>query len=293
MYDELAKMFNSGDVKNVSLAMDIMANTDYEQSEFKILMLLSRFYASAIINNPSKNLVNFKNFLKYFNKYLSSISNPLLFCEKMLINLKEDSKDAEERRKYCIETVKEYIERHMLYNTKFKIKELEFKIKKYNAAYRTGDALISDSEYDELIEELESLDPENELLDTVGFKPQDDGRMQKLPIIMASMNKIKTIDEYFKWLKSKNIPEDTLMVCTPKFDGASFCVNEQTEDAWTRGDGIEGQYSPEHYQMVKNKNPKSEIECNFYSYGEISPFQSGDCSLHTQTMTVTVLSEAS
>ena len=83
------------------------------------------------------------------------------------------------------------------------------------------------------------------------------------------MNKIKTIDEYFKWLKSKNIPEDTLMVCTPKFDGASFCVNEQTEDAWTRGDGIEGQYSPEHYQMVKNKNPKSEIECNFYSYGEI------------------------
>ena len=126
MYDELAKMFNSGDVKNVSLAMDIMANTDYEQSEFKILMLLSRFYASAIINNPSKNLVNFKNFLKYFNKYLSSISNPLLFCEKMLINLKEDSIDAEERRKYCIETVKEYIERRMLYNTKFKIKELEF-----------------------------------------------------------------------------------------------------------------------------------------------------------------------
>ena len=31
-------------------------------------------------------------------------------------------------------------------NTSEKIKELEFKIKKYNAAYRTGDALISDSE---------------------------------------------------------------------------------------------------------------------------------------------------
>jgi len=126
MYEELAKMFNSGDVKNISLAMDIMANTDYEKSEFKILMLLSRFYSSCIVANPSRNLVNFKNFLKYFNKYLASISNPLGFCEKILSNAKEDNEDFEERRKYCMETVREYIERHMLYNTKFKIKELEF-----------------------------------------------------------------------------------------------------------------------------------------------------------------------
>lgn len=149
-----------------------------------------------------------------------------------------------------------------------KIQELEFKIKKYNAAYRTGDALISDSEYDSLIEELENIDPNNELLDTVGFKSNDDGRMQKLPIIMASMNKIKTIDEYYRWLKSKNIPNDTLMVCTPKFDGASFCVNELTEDAWTRGDGVEGQYSHDHYKMTMHRS-KDNSKHNFYSYGEI------------------------
>jgi len=150
-----------------------------------------------------------------------------------------------------------------------RIKELEYKIKKYNAAYRTGDALISDSEYDLLIEELEEIDPDNELLNEVGFKPQNDGRMQKLPIIMASMNKIKTIVEYHKWLKSKNIPGDTLMVCTPKFDGASFCVNEHNYDAWTRGDGVEGQYSPEHYQLVKHRNPKNNSPFDFFSYGEI------------------------
>jgi len=153
-------------------------------------------------------------------------------------------------------------------DTKNKIKELEFKIQKYNKAYRTGDALISDSEYDLLIEELESIDPDNELLNEVGFKPADDGRMQKLPIIMASMNKIKTISEYYHWLKSKNIPGDTLMVCTPKFDGASFCVNELTEDAWTRGDGVEGQYSHDHYKMaIHRSNDKSKHP--FYSYGEI------------------------
>lgn len=93
--------------------------------------------------------------------------------------------------------------------------------------------------------------------------------MQKLPIIMASMVKIKNIDEYNKWLKSKEIPGDTLMICTPKFDGASFCVDENNYDAWTRGDGVEGQYSPEHYQMVKHRNERNNSPFEFHSYGEI------------------------
>lgn len=150
-----------------------------------------------------------------------------------------------------------------------RIEELEFKIKKYNDAYRIGNPLISDSEFDLLVEELEEIDPDNELLNEIGHKIINDDRMQRLPILMASMNKIKNIEDYKKWLKSKNIPKNTLVVLSPKFDGASFCVNEKNEDAWTRGDGIEGQYSPEHYQFVHHKNQQNNDVYDFVSYGEI------------------------
>ncbi len=153
--------------------------------------------------------------------------------------------------------------------TKNRIEELEHLILKYDIAYRKGTPIISDPEFDELTEELELLNPDSSVLKKIAHVDKNDERMQKLPIIMASMHKIKTVDEYHKWLKSKSIPGDTLMVCTPKFDGASFCVDEKTFDAWTRGDGIEGQYSPEHYQTVKNRNENNNKSFDFYTYGEI------------------------
>ncbi len=156
-----------------------------------------------------------------------------------------------------------------IFTTNNRVQELEYQIEKYDTAYRKGEPLISDSEFDELVDELEELNPDSKVLKKIAHVDKTDERMQPLPIPMLSMEKIKNIDEYYKWLKSKSIPNDTLMVCTPKFDGASFCVNERNFDAWTRGDGIEGQYSPEHYQFVKNRIPNNENPFDFYSNGEI------------------------
>ncbi len=55
-----------------------------------------------------------------------------------------------------------------------------------------------------------------------------------------------------------------------------------------------GQRTEEEVESLLEIFPKDLVkQIGFYSYGEISPFASGDCSLHNQTMTVTVLSEAS
>ena len=155
-------------------------------------------------------------------------------------------------------------------NTMFdnRISELVNKITEANKHYRTGDALMSDAEYDTLVEELELLDPENSLLTQVGFVAEDDTRKQPLPVPMASMNKIKTIEDYQKWLKNKDIKSHTMMVLTPKFDGLSFCVNETTGDAWSRGDGTLGQYSPEHYKLINNRGNNNE-SYNFFAIGEV------------------------
>jgi hypothetical protein len=34
------------------------------------------------------------------------------------------------------------------------------------------------------------------------------------------------------------------------------------------------------------------VQIGFYSYGEISPYATGRCDLHNQTMTLTVIGEA-
>ena len=133
------------------------------------------------------------------------------------------------------------------------IEQLVDKIIKANDSYRTGNPIISDSEYDIMIDELCLLDPDNDILNIVGHKVQDESRKSKLPIDMASMNKVKTIDDIMDWTRLKRINTEHTVVITPKYDGVSLCVNEITGEAWSRGDGIFGQKSDEHYKLIGNK----------------------------------------
>jgi DNA ligase (NAD+) len=155
-----------------------------------------------------------------------------------------------------------------------RIEELRKLLTTYNEAYRKGNALISDAAYDTLVEELETLSPNDPFLNKVGISISDeDPRKQKLPIVMASMNKVKTLDAIFKWMRLKHIPDDTIMVLTPKLDGMSFCVNENTCAAWTRGDGKFGQRSDEHYKLIMKGSKTSGNEENPFrdmiTFGEV------------------------
>ena len=132
------------------------------------------------------------------------------------------------------------------------IEILREKILKANEAYRKGDAIISDSEYDALLEELnkasQSKDP---LLAKIGFEVLDqDSRKEKLPVPMHSMNKVKSFEEIQKWFELKKIDSNTEMLITPKYDGLSFCVDENKSFAWTRGNGILGQRSDPHLRVL-------------------------------------------
>ncbi len=132
------------------------------------------------------------------------------------------------------------------------IQELVEKISTANQAYRTGKPIMSDSQYDILVDELKQLDPHNEILTKVGHIIADESRKRKLPIEMASMNKVKTMDEISDWCRLKGINTNQTVVITPKYDGLSLCVNELTGEAWTRGDGEFGQKSDEHYKLIGN-----------------------------------------
>jgi NAD-dependent DNA ligase len=155
------------------------------------------------------------------------------------------------------------------------IKELVEKIVEANKAYRVGKPIMSDSQYDILVDELRSLDPGNDLLNIVGYEIQDESRKSRLPIEMASMNKIKSMEDIDDWCRLKGISKSENVIITPKFDGLSLCVKEPTNEAWTRGDGEFGQKSNEHYKLIDNHlydvedvDPFSPIHCDF-TYGEV------------------------
>lgn len=163
------------------------------------------------------------------------------------------------------------------------LKYLLDKINDANISYRMGSPIISDKEYDTLIDELSIIDPNNSLLNSIGFKIND-SRKSKLPIEMRSMNKVKSIEEIKDWFRTKNIVKCAQLVITPKYDGLSLCVNELTGEAWTRGDGEYGQKSDEHYKLIKNKffdwielsqnglitEPRVDFQLPFtYTFGEV------------------------
>lgn len=150
----------------------------------------------------------------------------------------------------------------------YMINQLVEKITQANEAYRSGNSIISDQEYDILIEELQEMDPHNPILNKVGHEIKDESRKSKLPIEMASMNKVKTIDEIFDWCRNKEISRSHNVVITPKYDGLSLCVNESTNNAFTRGDGEYGQKSDEHYKLIGNKLNLDSNPFEF-TYGEV------------------------
>ena len=66
VYQQLKSMFESSDDDNHVLAMEIMANSHYEKSVLYLLMLISD-YNHKISNTHTRNHVNFKSMLAYFN----------------------------------------------------------------------------------------------------------------------------------------------------------------------------------------------------------------------------------
>jgi NAD-dependent DNA ligase len=140
------------------------------------------------------------------------------------------------------------------------------KLEEANDKYRQGNPIMSDYDYDQLLETLLEYDPENEYFNKVGIEVLDDSRKVKLPIPMFSMNKIKTMEEISDWCRLKGISKNEVVIITPKFDGLSLCVDEIKDTATTRGDGFIGQNSNEHYKLINNKLNKN---TNFsITYGE-------------------------
>lgn len=124
VYQQLKNMFESSDDDNHVLAMEIMANSHYEKSVLYLQMLLSD-YQYQINNSNTKNHVNFKSMLSYFNWAPRDISSR---------SADDIIKKIDKKKLITIDMIKrlyaEYqdsIHRNIHYDDVFEIKEVTIK----------------------------------------------------------------------------------------------------------------------------------------------------------------------
>ena len=138
--------------------------------------------------------------------------------------------------------------------------DIKQKIIEANKAYRAGNSILSDQEYDDLLESLKPTMPEDEYeafvstLNEGSIEKNVDGKV-KHPFILGSMTKIKAEEpeEVKKWIGA-NIK--SAMSISAKVDGISFrCEyrNGKLVLAATRGDGYFGMDSTAKVKYIKEE----------------------------------------
>ena len=129
-------------------------------------------------------------------------------------------------------------------NTKVNIDSLVADLEKYNAAYRSGNPLISDEEYDNLVARLAELAPDHPFLQTVEPEVFEEKRQVRHPIPMLSTEKAYTSEQLERFcqrvLKEASAlgVEDPLIRVTPKLDG--LAGRDDGDLFATRGNGEVG-----------------------------------------------------
>jgi hypothetical protein len=132
MFVRLSAMFESGDKDNHVLAMEIIANSKYEESLYYIELLFKE-YNDVMYNTPTKRHVNFKSLVTYLDKgtYLNtslddvvkSLINKQVLTHAMLIDLmhryKKQIIDGGESQYFAIKDITVTKEIHEIVNKNF------------------------------------------------------------------------------------------------------------------------------------------------------------------------------
>ena len=137
-----------------------------------------------------------------------------------------------------------------------RLKELTEQLNRYrDSYYNNSESLVSDKQYDDLFDELQSLEEETGIImsnsptKTVGYEVKSKLEKVKHSHPMLSLNKTKSIDELKKFANNR----DCLLMC--KMDGLTVLLtyeNGELIQAETRGNGEEGEIITHNAKVFEN-----------------------------------------
>ena len=156
-----------------------------------------------------------------------------------------------------------------------KLKKLEGKIREHKALYYQGRGELLDEEYDELEDQLRSMNPQSHVLNLVGTKKLSSSKV-KHKVEMLSLDKTVEREELDKWIGDRDV------ISMYKIDGSScsliyregkFC------QAKTRGDGFFGEDITKNIEWIgeipkqvkmKNCEIRGEVYCKKDNFFKLS-----------------------
>ena len=132
----------------------------------------------------------------------------------------------------------------------------EQQLKEYIDAYNRGEPLISDEEYDRLLEEYLKVNGEDK---RPYLRQKQSGVINELVGTLSKVYGVQTPmregqDTYEKWFTRKGINPNAKIIIQPKFDGAWVAV-DKSGDFFTRGDYQNGE-SVNVTELFKEHNIK-------------------------------------
>lgn len=117
-------------------------------------------------------------------------------------------------------------------------KTIKFLMKKYATAYYEGNALISDLDFEVLIDTLKTIDPKDKYLHTPGWGYKIKKGVKHI------YGKVGTLPYYYEYLDIIDLfNKNDEIIITPKFDGINFVAyykKGKFAKCATRGNGYKG-----------------------------------------------------
>lgn len=148
-----------------------------------------------------------------------------------------------------------------------RIDELKAKIEEASIAYGNAEPIMSDKEFDQLVNELKTIDPT--YIDTVTYDDHTEGFPKaKHDLITGTLAKCKNEEEFKEWLRK----HPGVYVMEQKMDGAGIELkfrNGKLVQAVTRGTGFEGDDITENAKLVKGVNSTLNLPIDCSIRGEI------------------------
>ena len=144
-----------------------------------------------------------------------------------------------------------------------KIKKLEEQIFLHRNAYYNKEQIISDSEFDLLVDELDGLDEKNLAITSIGYPALEDNGWKKAKhkIHMGSLNKVSNTCDMSNWV-NEHIKNEVFII--DKIDGLSIEIlyeDGKLTQCITRGNGVEGDCITSN--VIKMNGVKKELPLLF------------------------------
>ena len=161
VFQQLKNMFDSSDNDNHVLAMEIMANSKYEDSVLYLLMLISE-NAYKINNSNTRNHVNFKSMLTYFGWQPRDVSH--INTDAIVEIIDKKGLLTVDMIKRLYQEYSEDIIRNIYYDDVFEVKEVTIK-QEYLEKLNLGSINLINPEEDTIAMQPDPVEIEEEILE--------------------------------------------------------------------------------------------------------------------------------